>query len=391
MPHYKFDQIAFNITDKKMPEPGDEKMYIGLEHLDSGSLKITRWGSEVELTGQKLVMRKGDVLFGRRNTYLRRAAIAPHDGIFSAHGMIFRPKTQVIDPEYFPFFISSNYFMDAAIRISVGSLSPTVNWKTLKELEFDLPSLEEQRKNAALLKSINETKEAYQELLIQTDNLVKSQFIEMFGEDGEKGNCVTKTLQELIDMKWITYHLDGNHGGDYPRADEFVEAGIPYISANCIVGDRIDMKLAKYVTAERAKRFRKGIAENGDVLFAHNATVGPVAILETEEPTVILGTSLTSYRCNSNHILAEYLMAYMKNPLFVQQYERNMQQSTRKQVPITTQRKYSFIIPSMDEQKEFAHFVKQSDKSKFELKEAIKSCDALMKAILFTNLEEKEG
>ena len=48
MPHYKFDQIAFNITDKKMPEPGDEKMYIGLEHLDSGSLKITRWGSEVE-------------------------------------------------------------------------------------------------------------------------------------------------------------------------------------------------------------------------------------------------------------------------------------------------------------------------------------------------------
>ena len=210
--------------------------------------------------------------------------------------------------------------------------------------------------------------ERFEEIVHQSDKSkfvrFKSQFIEMFGEDGEKGNCVTKTLQELIDMKWITYHLDGNHGGDYPRADEFVEAGIPYISANGIVGDRIDMKLAKYVTAERAKRFRKGIAENGDVLFAHNATVGPVAILETEEPTVILGTSLTSYRCNSNHILAEYLMAYMKNPLFVQQYERNMQQSTRKQVPITTQRKYSFIIPSMDEQKEFAHFVKQSDKSK---------------------------
>lgn len=181
MPHYKFDQIAYNITDKKMPEPGDEKMYIGLEHLDSGSLKVTRWGSEVELKGQKLVMKKGDVLFGRRNTYLRRAAIAPHDGIFSAHGMIFRPKTEVIDSEYFPFFISSNYFMDAAIRISVGSLSPTVNWKTLKELEFNIPSLDEQRKNARMLAAINETKEAYQELLLQTDNLVKSQFIEMFG------------------------------------------------------------------------------------------------------------------------------------------------------------------------------------------------------------------
>lgn len=64
---------------------------------------------------------------------------------------------------------------------------------------------------------------------------------------------------------------------------------MPYISANCIVDDRIDMSLAKYVTEERAKRFRKGIAKDKDVLFAHNATVGPVAILETEEPIVILG------------------------------------------------------------------------------------------------------
>jgi len=187
----------------------------------------------------------------------------------------------------------------------------------------------------------------------------------MFGADGDKGQCVAKTLQELIDMNWITYHLDGNHGGDYPRAEEFVDEGVPYISANCIVDDQIDMTLAKYVTPERAKRFRKGIAEDGDLLFAHNATVGPVAILNTEEPIVILGTSLTSYRCNKKHILTEYLMAYMKNPLFIQQYERNMQQSTRKQVPITTQRKYSFIIPSIDEQTKFAKFVKQSDKSKF--------------------------
>ena len=33
MPHYKFSDLAYNITDKKMPEPGDEKTYIGLEHL----------------------------------------------------------------------------------------------------------------------------------------------------------------------------------------------------------------------------------------------------------------------------------------------------------------------------------------------------------------------
>ena len=54
MPHYKFSDLAYNITDKKMPEPGDEKTYIGLEHLNSGSLAVTRWGGVLVLNGQKL-------------------------------------------------------------------------------------------------------------------------------------------------------------------------------------------------------------------------------------------------------------------------------------------------------------------------------------------------
>lgn len=303
---------------------------------------------------EKLFVQDNDILMCSRNgsaalvgkTALIKGLVEPTT--FGAFMMIIRS-------EYYSYL--RTYFETPFFRSQISTGTSTINQitgKMLNDISLPVPDMDTVRKFESFVHQSDKSKFVR----------FKSQFIEMFGEDGEKGNCVTKTLQELIDMKWITYHLDGNHGGDYPRADEFVEAGIPYISANCIVGDRIDMKLAKYVTAERAKRFRKGIAENGDVLFAHNATVGPVAILETEEPTVILGTSLTSYRCNSNHILAEYLMAYMKNPLFVQQYERNMQQSTRKQVPITTQRKYSFIIPSMDEQKEFAHFVKQSDKSK---------------------------
>ena len=96
--------------------------------------------------------------------------------------MIFRPKTNVITEEFFPYFIVSNYFMDAAIRISVGSLSPTVNWKQLKELEFDIPDIDKQHKYAELFAAIDSTKEAYKQLISATDELVKSQFIEMFGE-----------------------------------------------------------------------------------------------------------------------------------------------------------------------------------------------------------------
>ena len=378
MPHYKFDQIAYNITDKKMPEPGDEKMYIGLEHLDSGSLKVTRWGSEVELKGQKLVMKKGDVLFGRRNTYLRRAAIAPHDGIFSAHGMIFRPKTEVIDSEYFPFFISSNYFMDAAIRISVGSLSPTVNWKTLKELEFDIPSLDEQRKNARMLAAINETKEAYQELLLQTDNLVKSQFIEMFGDPVL--NSRQHTVRKLADLGELNRGVSKARPRNTP---DLLGGPYPLIQTGEIAAAQL------YIDSYENTYSEKGLAQSrmwpkGTLCITIAANIAQTAILAIDAcfPDSVVGFIPGD---EVTQIYMHYWFSFFQKIL-----DEQAPQVAQKNINLKILSNLDVMVPPLELQKKFEDFVKQSDKSKFELKEAIKSCDALMKAILFTNLEEKE-
>ena len=389
MPHYKFEQLAYNVTDKKMPEPGDEVMYIGLEHLDSGSLKVTRWGSEVELKGQKLVMKKGDILFGRRNTYLRRAAIAPHDGIFSAHGMIFRPKTEVIDPEYFPFFISSNYFMDAAIRISVGSLSPTVNWKTLKELEFDIPSLEEQRKNAKLLKVINETKEAYQELLIQTDNLVKSQFIEIFGD--------TLTEQSAYKVAPLSSVFDKPQGGEWGK-DDHDNTGVPVLRTTNFTDEGIiDFSDVATRIIPLDKVEKKSLSK-GDILIeksggSSDKPVGRVVYFESDDNTYLNNNFTVKLHLNGVFDLNPF---YVFKFMFVNYWMGGTKIHEGKTTGIHNIRLNDYLektyipLAPRDIQDEYVEFAEESDKSKFELKEAIKSCDALMKAILFTNLEEKE-
>ena len=203
MARYRFDEIAINSVEKKKPSAEDRLTYIGLEHLDTDSLKVTRYGADVAPVGEKLIMKKGDVLFGKRRAYQKKVAVAPFDGIFSAHGMVLRPRENVIDKDFFPLFISSDYFLDAAIKISVGSLSPTINWRDLRELEFNLPPLDEQRKLARVLWAINDTIEAYKKLLAATDELVKAQFVEMFGEP-EKGNMkwplhTVATVAEAVD------------------------------------------------------------------------------------------------------------------------------------------------------------------------------------------------
>jgi type I restriction enzyme S subunit len=82
--------------------------------------------------------------------------------------------------------------------------------------------------------------------------------------------------------------------------------------------------------------------------------VGPVAILSTTEDVVILGTSLTYYRCDPQHIHPEYLAHFMMSPAFTGQYRQVMKQSTRNQVPITKQREFFHIIPPIDVQRQIA-------------------------------------
>ena len=194
--HVKFEAIAINSVAKKKPTAEDAAHYIGLEHIDPGCFVVSRWGGDVAPIGDKLLMKKGDVLFGRRRAYQRKVAIAPFDGIFSAHGMVLRPKTDVVDEKFFPFFIASDQFMNEAIRISVGGLSPTINWGTLKNCEFDLPPMDEQKKLAELLWAANDLKESYKKAITATDEMLKAKFREMFGDAGDdssRGGAETRS------------------------------------------------------------------------------------------------------------------------------------------------------------------------------------------------------
>ncbi len=148
----KFGQLAECVNDRvDDPSKAGVDRYVGLEHLDPESLTIRRWGTPDEVESTKLRFRPGDIIFGKRRAYQRKLAVADFDGICSAHAMVLRAKSDAVLPEFLPFLMQSDLFMERAVAISVGSLSPTINWKTLAAEEFALPPMEEQRRAVALL------------------------------------------------------------------------------------------------------------------------------------------------------------------------------------------------------------------------------------------------
>ena len=140
----RFDQIATQINDRvDNPAEAGVDRYVGLEHLDPDSLRIRRWGEPTDVESTKLRFQPGDIIFGKRRVYQRKVAVADFEGICSAHAMVLRAKPGAVLPEFLPFFMQSDLFMERALSISVGSLSPTINWKALAAEEFLLPPIQE--------------------------------------------------------------------------------------------------------------------------------------------------------------------------------------------------------------------------------------------------------
>lgn len=158
---WRFEQMATNLVERVKPGDTTLDRYVGLEHLDSESLQVSRWGTPGDVIGEKLHFWPGDIIFGKRRVYQRKLAVADFEGICSAHAMVLRAKPDVVLPQLLPFFMQSDLFMNRALEISVGSLSPTINWRTLAEQEFPLPPIEEQRRIADLLQESGRTIEEF--------------------------------------------------------------------------------------------------------------------------------------------------------------------------------------------------------------------------------------
>lgn len=148
---------------------------VGLEHLVPEEVTLTAWDEGSDNTFTKM-FRKGNVLFGRRRAYLKKAAVAPFDGICSGDITVIEAIPDRIFPELLPFIIQNDELFDFAVGKSAGSLSPRVKWEHLKNYEFELPDMDKQRELAELLWAMDATKKSYQKLIAATDELVKSKF-----------------------------------------------------------------------------------------------------------------------------------------------------------------------------------------------------------------------
>lgn len=321
------------------------------------------------------ILKEGDFLFNNTNSIdlVGKSAIYKEQKFkctYSNHFTRIRFDKDKVIPELVLYHTLKLWRTGTLRRFAIRHVGQAaIHHSYLLKRKILLPPLPEQHKIASILSKVDEHISHTEAIIEKTEELKKGLMQQLLtkgightkfkkteiGEIPEEWDV--NTLEYYLKEGVIESHLDGNHGAKYPRPSEFVKSGVPYISANSLFLGGVDFSKAKYLTPERAETITKGIAKSGDILLAHNATVGPIALLDTDFPKVILSTSLTYYRCNSSKIFNKYLKYYMESILFQKQLESIMKQTTRNQVPITTQRKLYFCLPPLSEQQKIGEIL----------------------------------
>lgn len=361
MTKVRFDQIAKEVRNTFSGDKAGVPI-VGLEHIIPNELLLSDHDIDTENTFTK-AFKKGQILFGRRRAYQQKAAVATFDGICSGDITVIEPIDGAVCPELLPFIIQNERFFEHAVRGSAGSLSPRVKWEHLASYEIELPSYEEQVKLANELWAAYNLKTSYKTLLVSIDEMVKSQFIEMF-----KDAPIVK----------LGEHINTQSGGTpNTKKTEYYEGGdIPWLSSGEVNQGYIN-GTEKYITkAGLDNSSAKWSPEHSIVIAMYGATAGKVGYLNI--PVTTNQAVCTLLPSSSFVPKFLYYAVSNKSSWMVSQCQGAAQPNISQGII----RKMEIPMPEKSLQREFVLIVEQADKSKFELRKSIEAIDKVIKSLI---------
>jgi type I restriction enzyme S subunit len=260
--------------------------------------------------------------------------------------MAVAPHADRLESDFLYYLLKTKNLSDFASDSNPPSIRKTV----VESWSIPVPPLNEQRRIVDILARA----EGIVRLRREAQNKAAEIIPSLFARISATAPCITQTIQEMLTTGLLSVHKDGNHGSLYPRSADFGTDGIPFLSATCVTAEgEVEHSEVKFLAIEKAAQLRHGWILPGDVLLAHNATVGPVGFYDGPYERALIGTSLTAFRPDPSRLEPIFLWAALRDSHFQQQLRRIMGQAVRNQVPITAQRELSISLPPIAVQRNF--------------------------------------
>ena len=358
----KFGNIVRDVKINVDRSNNPYKHYVAGDHMDSEDLTIHRHGDfATDDVGPAFtrIFKPGQILYGSRRTYLKKIAVADFSGICANTTFVLESKNETVFlTRLLPFIMLSESFTRWSIAHSKGSTNPYVLFSDLADYELDLPPIDEQRILADKLWAAYRLKESYKKLLTATQEMVKSQFIEMFG------NPLSSTQKNELKKLGDCCHINPRRSNISLNDNEMVSfVPMPAVNENGYIDSATDEEYGKV---------KKGFTyfENGDVLFAKITPCmenGKGAVAEGLTNGIGMGSTEFHVLRPKDGISNPYwLLALTRMPIFRERATKNMSGTGgQRRVGAAFLENFMIGLPSINEQERFETIYKQADKSEY--------------------------
>jgi type I restriction enzyme S subunit len=282
------------------------------------------------------------------------------------HAHVLKPKN-MLNVDYLCYSIM---FYDVTSLIN-GATRSKLNQSAMCKMEIPLPPLETQQKIADILDRASGLIELRRAQIEKLDLLVKSRFVEMFGEPKSLkwelkrlDTIATTRLGKMLDAKQQTGTCT------YPYLANF---NVQWFSFNLERLNEMD-----FDEADR-KEFS---LEEGDLLICEGGEVGRTAIWHGERKNCYFQKALHRVRCNPEMCVPEYIAWVMYFKAHSGQFDGVASSATIAHLPGVKLKALMFPLPPLELQNRFADFVSQADKSKFEMQLGLKKLELQYNALM---------
>lgn len=327
----KFGDVVAEPRDtvKNIVSEGIEHV-VGLEHIETENIHLRNSAGIEESTTFTKKFSKGDVLFGRRRAYLKKAAQASFSGICSGDITVLRAKKGLL-PELLPFIVNNDKFFDHAIKHSAGGLSPRVKFKDLANYEFLLPPKDQQAQFAELLWAMDDVIEKDLELLEKLEVSERLYLSDLF----LNGQILKKVkLEELYKKKFKSIN-------PVDLGEEIVK--------HFSLPSYIENKAPELVKASSIKSNKIQIDENVVLFSKLNPNRPKIWEINKVEDIKYLGSTEWLPVKSNDRFSGSYIVAYLSSQLFLDKVMRFVQGTSNSHKRIDPSRFYELEIPILRE------------------------------------------
>lgn len=334
----KLGDVVFEPKESvKNPVAEGVEHVVGLEHIDKEDIHLRRSAGIEGSTTFTKIFRKGDVLFGRRRAYLKKAAQANFEGVCSGDITVMRANKELLLPELLPFIVNNDKFFDYAITHSAGGLSPRVKFKDLANFEFDMPSKNQQHDIAELLSSIEEASQGKKKLIDQ----LKVSLAVYESEYFYVNENIKVKLKDVIE-KSLSGGTPNSKNTEY-----YCDGTVPWITTKILNSDYISIG-EKLITKEAVNKSAAKILPKGNIVAGTRVGVGKFSINEVD---ISFSQDVTGLIINHTKIDLEFLIHQLNSKPFQKKMKPLLRGTTIKGVTKDDLLNLYIAAPNRDTQK----------------------------------------